>query len=231
MPAQLILLYKIVSLGLAYPEGKNWLLIDDLLAAVAPFDGVTGEQFRSFRAFFAQNKHRLNEMESEYLRIFDIGGIISPYETEYLREKLSRKPFELADISGFYNAFGFDLSDDGSSREPADHIAVELEFMAIMELKEVYAMKTRREENRMIVRDARVDFLRAHLARWGFYYCRQIRELECDEFYKRLGGLLEAVLQLECDRYGLDAEFFKTAAGRRPPGGAGDDGFVCGPML
>ncbi len=230
MPAQLILLYKIVSLGLAYPEGKNWLLIDDLLAAVAPFDGVTGEQFRSFRAFFAQNKHRLNEMESEYLSIFDIGGIISPYETEYLREKLSRKPFELADIAGFYHAFGFDLS-DGGGREPVDHIAVELEFMAIMKLKEEYAMKTRQEENRMIVRDASADFLRVHLARWGFNYCRRIRELECDEFYKRLGGLLESLLQLECARYGLDAEFLEKETGRRPSEGVDSDDFACGLML
>ena len=35
----------------------------------------------------------------DYLSIFDLGREISSYETEYISEKLSRKPFELADIA------------------------------------------------------------------------------------------------------------------------------------
>lgn len=226
-------LYKLLSLGLSYPEDKNWVVIERLLSiADSLCNGELLDQIKSFGKCFAERRQRINDMESEYLCIFDIGGKISPYETEYLTEKISRKPFELADIAGFYSAFGFGINEDNDKKESVDHISVELEFMAILAWKEEYARENQQEENLKIVQDARMKFLKEHLARWGFFFRRRIRELECDDFYKGLGGILEYLLNLECERHGLNALLFRKEIGRREPyNGIRDEEFTCGQMF
>jgi TorA maturation chaperone TorD len=227
-----VYLYKIASLGLSYPGEGTWAMLEDLLSGSD--QGLTGDPaaaLRDFREHFLRNKHRAREMESEYLRLFDLGGMISPYETEYLQEKISRKPFELADIAGFYQAFGFGVR-DRSSREPVDHAAVELEFMAILAFKERHAEASRREDHLAIVRDARKKFVDEHLAQWGFVYCSRIRDLDCDAYYKRLGALLQGILARECERQGLDAGNYETNARNGRSGGVtADEDLVCGQQV
>jgi len=228
----LMYLYNLLSLGLSYPEGKNWVVIERLLSiADSLCNGELLDQIKSFGKCFAERKQRINDMESEYLRIFDIGGKISPYETEYLTEKISRKPFELADIAGFYNAFGFGINEDTDNKESVDHISVELEFMAILAWKEEYARENQQEEHLTIVQDARMKFLKEHLATWGFFFRRRIREFECDDFYKGLGGILESLLNLECERHGLNARLFRKEISREPYNGIRDQELTCGQMF
>ncbi len=70
----------------------------------------------------------------------------------------------LADIAGFYRAFGFPHAEGGD--EKPDHISQELEFVAFLLAKEAHAMAMDRSEAAVVVRDARVGFLRDHLGRW-----------------------------------------------------------------
>lgn len=224
----LIYLYKILSLGFSYPEEKNWIMLEKMLSeSERLLDGEILAKLKDFKNYLINNRDRIDNIKSEYLNIFDIGRKISPYETEYLTEKISRKPFELADISGFYSAFGFSINEDMTNKESADHISVELEFMAIIALKEEYARKAKQKDNENIVHDAGRKFLNDHLARWGFYYCRQIQELERGSFYKKLGSILESVLSIECDRYGLDASSFKKKIDRDLYEGVRDEVLAC----
>lgn len=232
MLSKWVYLYKVASLALSYPEREKWMMLDQLLSrAEDHLDGELLRQVAGFREYFLGAKHRREEIQSEYLRIFDTGKLVSPYETEYLTEKIARKPFELADIAGFYQAFGFDLNEDACGREPVDHIAVELEFMALMRFKEDFAAKRNQEENETIARDAGVKFLNSHLAPWGLFLCRQIDGICCDEFYKRAGELCASVLRLDCQRLGLDTECFVRDIDVRPDDLAGGDDLACGPML
>ncbi|MDA8215874.1 MAG: molecular chaperone TorD family protein [Nitrospiraceae bacterium] len=228
----LICLYKILSLGFSYPEEKNWIIIERILSESQNlFDGEMLENVGAFKEYFAKSRQKIEDMESEYLSIFDVGGKISPYETEYLTEKISRKPFELSDIAGFYNAFGFVVNENISNKEAVDHISVELEFMAILALKEEYARVNKHEENLQITQDARMKFLREHLAKWGFSYCHKMNGLEGAEFYKSLGIIMEVVLQLECDRYGLDAALFRRDIERESYSGVRGEDLTCGQIL
>ncbi len=228
MTIHLIPLYKILSLGLSYPDEKNWDGIENQIALSQDlFTGEIATGLSRFTEYFISNKQRIEEIQAEYLRIFDVGREISPYETEYITEKVSRKPFELADISGFYKAFGFGLRQDMRFKEAPDHIAVELEFMAIMVWKEEYAHESNQQEHLKIVQDARKKFFQEHLARWGFFFCRRISGIKGDEFFKRLAGLFELVLIQECQRYALDVALFNQQMERDPYQGVRGEELSC----
>jgi DMSO reductase family type II enzyme chaperone len=205
----LLNLYKILSLGLSYPEENNWVRIESQFTMTKDlFEGEILSRLNSVKEYFIENRRRIEDIKSEYLNIFDVGRKISPYETEYMTEKLSRKLFELADVAGFYTAFGLSVNEKIKNKEALDHISIELEFMAILEWKEQYALGNGQEENVKIVKDAKLKFLKEHLAKWGFFFCRQIYGLESDSFFIRLAKLYELVLILECKRYSLDVSIF-----------------------
>jgi len=224
----LIYIYKILSLGLAYPDEKNWELLEKQLELSADFfDGEVSEKLDSFKKDFFKNRHQMDHIQSEYISIFDVGRRISPYETEHITEKVSRKPFELADIAGFYTAFGFGVNENRRNKEALDHISVELEFMAILAWKEEYAKGKKQDENAEIVRDAQVKFLKDHLAKWGFFYCRQVNNLDEGDFFKKLAEILEFVLTLECEKYSLDISLFDREMRIDPFNGVRGEEFTC----
>lgn len=232
MTTETIYLYKTLSLGFAYPQEGNWIQLKELLSACGDLpQGDIFSTMKDFKSSFLANRHRVRDMESEHLRIFDMGRLISPYETEYLQEKISRKPFELADIAGFYQAFGYDVSDGAEHREPVDHVAVELEFMALLAYKELTAGENHQDEHVAIVRDAQKKFLHEHLARWGFFFSSRIQEIECEAYYKDLGKFLHAVLSAECETHGLAVAEYEKEIYRDAPGGVIDEELSCGQQL
>lgn len=86
-----------------------------------------------------------------------------PYETEYGRRHLFGQSQELGDIRGFYEAFGVRPRSGG---ERPDHAAYELEFLALLALKEAIALAAGDDERRGICRDAAAQFLTEHAGRW-----------------------------------------------------------------
>ncbi len=224
----LIHLYKILSLGLTYPEEQNWALIEKQLSMSTDlFAGELAKRVEQFRICFSENQNSIEKIQSEYLAVFDVGRQISPYETEYITEKVSRKPFELADITGFYTAFGFGVHETRQNKEAPDHISIELEFMAILEWKAEYAREKKEDENATIVRDAKQKFLKDHLLKWGFFYCKQINGVEGNDLYKRLAQILELVLLMECERYGFDPSLFEKELQIDPFSGVRGEELTC----
>ena len=229
MSASMIHVYKLISLGLSYPAERNWNALAGFLPLTEDMaDDKLRERISGFRKVFEKVKGERELIESEYLRIFDTGGLISPYETEYLIEKISRKPFELADISGFYQAFGFELSDEDGCREVVDHIAVELEFMALMALKEEYAREQKQADNLHVVEDAAKKFFKEHLATWGFWLSMQIAELDCHRFYRELGSVFETVLEMGCKQFGINSSDFRMKLNRMTYTGVRGEELTCG---
>ena len=228
MMVELIALYKLLSLGLIYPDEHNWESIESMFKETeALFEGEILSELNLLKGFFCGHRPGIEDVQSEYLSIFDLGRDISPYETEYNPEKVSRKPFELADIAGFYKAFGFSFNEDMKNKESLDHISIELEFMAILSWKEEVAREMKQDKNVEIVRDARMKFVRDHLANWGFYYCRQIEGLKDCDFYKRLAKILKLVLTVECERYSLDVSVFDRKMSREPYTGVRGEELTC----
>lgn len=141
-------------------------------------------------------------LQSEHRRVF--GHIESsscpPYETRYGSRHLFQQTQQLSDIAGFYRAFGLDLSDD--AKERPDHLAVELEFLHFLCVKEAYALEHHTPEKVELTRDAEVKFLQDHLLLWVPSFTRRLQTAAGSGFYKALGELMAAFLSAEAARLG-----------------------------
>jgi len=138
---------------------------------------------------------------AEYSRLFEPRSKLQvpPYETEYTlavspQHALSQ-PAHLADIAGFYNAFGLAISEEKPDR--VDHIATELEFMHIMALKESVAIEGNETEHVEIGRDAQCKFINDHLGRWSGQFRDRMSKADDLGFYILLAEMLDVWIRLD----------------------------------
>jgi nitrate reductase assembly molybdenum cofactor insertion protein NarJ len=93
-----------------------------------------------------------------YDSTFGPGGPASPREVTYRPASLSSE--FLAELAGHYQAFGYVPPYD----EPADHVAVETDFIAYLKLKEAFAVSRGDAEQAATARDAAERVAGEHLA-------------------------------------------------------------------
>ena len=105
----------------------------------------------------------LEFLQAEHRHAFGLVGSLF-YETEFGLPHEFRQSQEMADIAGFYKAFGFQVG--GSRRERPDHMAVEMEFMYALAVKEAYALAQDQAENAELIADAQSKFMQDHLGKW-----------------------------------------------------------------
>lgn len=108
------------------------------------------------------------------------------------------RTFEMADVGGFYKAFGVEVGDGG---ERLDHIVTELEFMNLLAVKESIALRDEGEgEHAQICRDASRIFLRDHLLRWAPRLGEKLAEADGDPIYSAAGRLLGGFIVFDAAR-------------------------------
>ncbi|MBI2265167.1 MAG: molecular chaperone TorD family protein [Armatimonadetes bacterium] len=135
-------------------------------------------------------------LEDEFRRLFGhtVSRDFPPYETEYGSSHVFQQTQSLADITGFYRAFGLEVSTE--QRQRPDHISVELEFMHFLAMKEVHALRNNRE-GAGICEKAMRKFLDDHLLRWAPIFCDRLLAAHPDSFYGRMAEILKRFLVLE----------------------------------
>lgn len=117
------------------------------------------------------------DFSEEFDRVFGllISRTCPPYETEYCPQTFSVfRSHQLADIAGYYRAFGLEPSRESPERH--DHIVLELEFMAWLNTKTLYALEQGEGDNARLCRDAQVNFFRDHLAWWTTAFALALRK-------------------------------------------------------
>ncbi|HDZ22473.1 hypothetical protein LCGC14_0615620 [marine sediment metagenome] len=140
----------------------------------------------------------LDKLQQAYMRLFDPVNGPFPYESEHKTGHDFAKANILADIMGFYRAFGVEPSGDR-----ADHMAAELEFMHLLTLKEHYAAGKGDQEHATLCREAGQKFFRDHLSLWTEGLLAAMRaSLSKDDrdhhlFYEHLMSLLECFISSE----------------------------------
>jgi TorA maturation chaperone TorD len=205
-------LYGVLSLSLHRPSQADldYLRSRDtrvaLMTAVslmepsAPGDASSDLAVRLNQWLRAVEALTLDAWQSGYTRTFGhtARGKVCPYETEYGQQGLFEQPRQLAKISGFYGAFGLELTHVGHER--ADHASCELEFLDFLCRKEAVAIEMNDEANREETQKGIRLFLRDHVGRFACAFARLLQKNDPGGFYGELGGLLLVFVTLECRR-------------------------------
>ena len=142
-------------------------------------------------------------MSKEYQTIF---GLLTPkdcppYETDYCPQTFSvYRSQEMADVAGYYNAFGVAPSPERPERP--DHVSLELEFMGWLVAKEIHALHQSSDEHRSVCREAQKSFAERHLCWWIPAFANALSDKTkavsptCT-FYALLGHMLPAFIAAE----------------------------------
>lgn len=189
--------YQFLSLATKKPQSKKWMQLLDpdfqelVLAAVE----VIRHDLRAIPESLAPGELSIESLDlapllgflrrgqqpQDFSEEFDsvFGLLISrecpPYETEYCPQTFSIfRSHQLADIAGYYRAFGLQPSEESPERH--DHISLELEFMARLNNKVLYATEQGDLENASLCREAQAHFVEQHLSWWATAFALAIRQ-------------------------------------------------------
>ena len=203
-------IYGFLALGFGYPNTCLHSQLNERLPGLeasldALQDGKSLAVAKRLRS--ALEPIGIDDLETSYLRCF--GHTISkecpPYESEYGQAHIFQKSQSLADIAGFYRAFGLELAPDLNDR--LDHVSVELEFMQFLCLKEAYAVAREHPQEKLaLCRDTQAKFLGEHLGCWAFGFVRRLREKAGDSVHGLMGDMLESFLAGEMRTLGLEPD-------------------------
>lgn len=164
--------FLLASMLTAYPPADFIDQVQDLLNAPPLALGEANEAallWNSLRPHLMAmlDPEVLDELRSTYIDLFDRNGSANPlYETAYGRGQSFGKVQELADLSGFYRAFGLEFGGDDTAHDMMDHVAVELEFYGLLLAKQALLEERGDALGTEIVQDARAKFLQDHLGRF-----------------------------------------------------------------
>ncbi|OFW53549.1 MAG: hypothetical protein A2146_00745 [Actinobacteria bacterium RBG_16_67_10] len=143
-----------------------------------------------------------SELLVEYCRLFLGPGAVPcpPYGSVYLDGVL----MGASTLDAVRRYRGEGLKADASWREPPDHIAVELGFMA--RLSAAHCQATDANETMEAERLLRIqgEFVRDHLGRWGPLFAERLSEATSCHLFRFLSGFLPHWLF-------LDGELLRTA--------------------
>lgn len=139
----------------------------------------------------------VEEIERSYQHCFTLtySPDVPAYEVAYVSSEIFRQTQEMADIAGFYRAFGAGIAERETER--VDHISVELAFMQLLCLKEAYAAEHGDTEHLRVCRQAQRSFLRDHLLCWAPALAGRLATVGGTSIHSDVGRLLVAWLDRE----------------------------------
>lgn len=224
-PLQAAALYRLLALGFGYPDRPAIKAMGDTIVDILGAPKTVSPVFMpglraSFRAWRAMPSRMLAE---EYSRLFLGAGLVPLREGGYgdgLR--FAGQPFDIADLNGFYAAFGFELVEDAPS--PPDHLGTEIEFVSLLHLKKAVALQKRQFRSVKIADEAMAHFLEDHLGRWTAAFEAALQEAKAAPPYALLASLLRKAVAVDCARLGVKPRPARRGTARDP---LGADRFVC----
>lgn len=137
-------------------------------------------------------------IEREYAAVFGYctSRNCPPYEMEFCPQKdIHYRNQQLADVAGFYTAFGLKASPKVHDR--LDHISLEAEFMSVLITRELYALENGfSAEAAKVCHDAQRTFFKDHLAGWLPAFGQTLMN-QASDFYVALGKIICAFVPAE----------------------------------
>jgi TorA maturation chaperone TorD len=157
--------YEALALAFAYPDAAAEAGLRDLLADLVEHETTAAlGLLASLEALGAAlDAAQPPARAAEHTRLFDNETLCTPFETDYQADPFA-KASQLADIAGFYQAWGVDVS--RARPTTPDFIGSEFEFMSLIARKQAYAAARGWDEQEALARRAQRVFLQDHLGRW-----------------------------------------------------------------
>ncbi len=168
--APLAEVYNFFALCMRYPDSDFinndfFAVLDNLLDALQLLD-----EKNAIRKWIRQDSHILETLQTEYTRLFINAAphlIAPPYGSFYLDGDYSLQGKSTEKTRDFYRQYACDITD---TSEPADHIRLELEFLA-----------TLARDNKPEAEDA---FLHQIFRPWFTRFYKRIIQQDTHPFYK-----------------------------------------------
>ena len=145
-------------------------------------------------------------LHGEWASLFGVeeGLTVSPYQLTYLPGPLMTTVRKLADLRGFYEAFGLSVAEGYNDR--ADHVCFLAEFASHLCGREAYLRMDGDDEGVRVVVSAQRAFFEDHLGRWYWRFADEVSKRD-DGFYAALADLLAALVEAEIDRLDLEPDW------------------------
>lgn len=198
-------IYMLVAHALAYPSNQRLAgLRDGLAPSLRGIETGDTPLDEAIAAFLPQLGTSNADLRSAHVQQFTL--VTSPdcpaHETAYSERDAFRQAQQMADIAGFYRAWGFDIG--GAERERPDQICAELEFMALLARKEAQALERGLNDPLAECRRSQALFLSEHLGCWGASLGRRIAGQGASPFYEAAGHLLATWIEIDLRRLGVE---------------------------
>jgi len=200
---------RLLSIGFSAPTEARLRQLEQLAAGLDHEDVIA-----------ALRATELVALAGEHERLFGPVGVCPPYEGLYEPDPF-RETRQLADVAGFYSAFGAEAS--GPAHERPDHVGCELEFLAFLVLRRANGEPS--PEAADTAAAAENAFLRDHLGRWLGRFCEDVLAATEDRLYRSLAASGTSFIKQELTARGLDV---KAAGPRRRRGGTQNQELACG---
>jgi TorA maturation chaperone TorD len=174
------------------------------VATMAAAASTTPEPLRPPLARFADAARDADPaaVAAEYVFLFDREVRCAPYEGAYGGRGLAGKGAQLADVAGFYAAFGLRPAETQADME--DHVAAELEFMSALAFKEAWALGEHDAGALEVTRAAEATFLRDHLGTWALAFAQAVQSATPLPFYVTAAGVLAAWVEADAAARGVE---------------------------
>ncbi|MDQ7038578.1 MAG: molecular chaperone TorD family protein [Aquificota bacterium] len=184
---------RFLSIAFSYPSEET---LAELKGALPDLERSIGELSLDFpvekvREAVVGSSRRVVDLQGEFTSLFETSMKAPARETSYELDKAGRRSAEMADLLGFYRAFGLEIR---APYEP-DSLVAELEFLSFLYQKEHFL----KGDGLRVVREAREKFLRDHLGRWYGVFVEKVKEASEEPFYPVMADLLKAFLDRETE--------------------------------
>ena len=195
------LVYEVLAHAFAYPSMDHRRALRELTGEWPSVGEPFGPALAHQGAALLDGLPQFADQERAYTLLFTHSASrdCPLFETAYTSRETFQQAQMMADIAGFYSAFGVQILPGVGQ---PDHLCAELEFMQFLALKEAYAREALGAPRVAQTRKVQRLFLTDHLGVWAGPFGMRVAARDPHGWYGDAGRLVQLWLERECRSLG-----------------------------